>query len=479
MRKRMSLLLACTLLLPLTAPCQKIQRLIIPSADVSIGPDGSAVIKTYCTDYGIMGPKQGQEYRHLLTSGDSTTVTVGGREMTLEDAISTHKIKLVTPRPTIDSIMADERMFKTLNPDLPMEDYGALLRLLPLDKRNKLLAEFQNESSLKIVNLSGEKVNFHARNAALGVSDGPPPTMAENTQSQTSFWISQVQHRLVGQGYDVPTNGVVDAKTQAALKAFQIKYGFKATGTATQEVAQKLAQLEDVSQLRALSTNDFIILRLENHPTANKRLEATGLDGSTIYNGNEIHSLVNKIISTANGSGKTVYVDPINFSASQVADLSNSLRMADTDVPVGVFPKPEASTLVRDVFLAKGVKLDGIEVKSVEVLEGPKKGWFHSIINFFVNFHGRVRKVTAEVWTRTSLQMSQFLQSVGNGSSDDFDATQSIAMIVASGRKNIVSSGGKADDMDVQIVSATHRFWAHLEKEIPPTLKPPKYDEAG
>lgn len=479
MRARMSLLLACTLLLPFPAFSQKIQRLIIPSADVSIGPDGSAIIKTYCTDYGITGPKQGQEYRHLLTSGDSTTVSVGGREMTLEDAISAHKIKLVTPRPTIDSIMADQRMFKALNPDMPTADYASVLKLLPPEERNKMLAQFQNESALKIVNLSGEKVEFHARNAALGVSDGPPPTMAENTLSQTSLWISQVQHRLVGQGYDVPTNGIVDAKTQSALKEFQVKYGFKETGTATQEVAQKLAQLEDVSQLKALSTDDFIILRLENHPTAKRRLEATDLDGSMIYHGNEIHTLVNAIISTATGTGKTVYVDPVNFSASQVADLSSSLRMVDTDVPVGVFPKPEASTLVRDVFLAKGVKLDGIEVRSVEVLEGPKKGWFHSIINFFVDFHGRVRKMTADVWTRTSLQMSQFLQSVESRSSDNFDATQSIAMIVANGRKNIVSRGGKADDMDVQIVSATHRFWAHLEKESFQSLRLPIYDAAG
>ena len=133
-------------------------------------------------------------------------------------------------------------MFKALNPDLPTHDYASLLQLLPPEERNRLLATFQNESALKIVNLSGEKLEFHAKNAALGVSDGPPPTMVENTASQTSFWISQIQHRLIGQGYDVPTDGIVDAKTRAALKDFQLKNGFNQTGTATQEVAQKLSR---------------------------------------------------------------------------------------------------------------------------------------------------------------------------------------------------------------------------------------------
>jgi hypothetical protein len=462
MPARTVLFLLCTVLVP-SSVLGQIQRLIIASADVSIEANGSAIVKTYCTDYGVMGPKQNQEYRHLLTSGDSTRVTVGGKEITLQEAIESHKVKLVTPKPTVDSIMADQRMFKALNPDMKIIDYAALLKLMTPQERNRALAEFQNESALKIINISGEKLEFHARNAALGVSDAPPPAIPENTGSQTALWVSQIQNRLKGQGYDVQTNGVVDSKTESALKGFQLKYGFKQTGTATQEVAQKLAGLEEIDHLKAASTDDFVILRLENHPSSKKRLEALDLNGSIIYHGNEIHALVNTIAVTASQSGKTVYVDPINFTARQIEDLGNSFRMADA--PIGLFPKSEKSSLARDVFLSKGVRFDRVVSESREVLQGPKKGWFHSIVSFVINFHGRVRELTAEVWTRTSVQMSNFLQSLDSLPGQNFDETSSVAMIVARGRKSIVSNGGKAEDMDVQIESATHRFWAHLEMD--------------
>lgn len=460
MPARTLLVLLCTFVLP-SSVFGQVQRLIISSADISIDANGSAIVKTYCTDYGVMGPTQNQEYRHLLTSDDSTRVTVGGKEMTLQEAIENHKVRLVTPKPTIDSIMADQRMFKALNPDMEVTDYAAVLKLLTPEERNRALAKFQNEGQLKIINISGERLEFHARNAALGVSDGPPPTIPENTTSQTALWISQIQNRLKGQGYDVPTDGIVDSKTKSALRSFQLKYGFKETGTATEEVAQKLAGLEDLDHLKALSTDDFIILRLENHPSAKRRLEALDLNGSVIYHGNEMHTLVSTLAATASQNGKTVYVDPINFSARQVEDLGNSFRMADA--PVSVFPKSGESTLARDVFLTKGVRLDRVVSESREVLEGPKKGWFHSIVSFVINFHGRVRGLTADVWTRTSLQMSNFLQSLNSLSGQNFDESSSVAMIVARGRKNIVSNGGKAEDMDVQIEAATHRFWAHLE----------------
>jgi hypothetical protein len=65
MRARMGLMSVRTFLLSSNGFCQ-IQRLGIPNGDVSIVPGGATTLNTYCTEYGVMAPKQGQDYRQTL-----------------------------------------------------------------------------------------------------------------------------------------------------------------------------------------------------------------------------------------------------------------------------------------------------------------------------------------------------------------------------------------------------------------------------
>jgi peptidoglycan hydrolase-like protein with peptidoglycan-binding domain len=464
MRAPSALFLFCALLLQSPAQCQDIQRLIIPSADVSIGPGGTAVIKTYCTDYGIEGPTQGTVYRHLLTAGDSTEVFVGGRRMTLQEAIDTHKLKLVTPKATVAALAADQEMFHSLDPTAPTVDIEGMMKLLSAEQRSRFLSEAQNEGQLKIVNLSGEKIVFRAKDAAVGVSDTPPPLIPDKTTSQTAVFISQIQHRLQADGYSVPSDGVLDPVTRSALKDFQTKSGLPATGEADEKVAQMLAAAEDLSTLKALVPDELVVLRLQNEPEQKSHFRITNLNGKQVFVGNQVHSMIDSIVAAAVQSGKPTYVDPTNLSQRQIDDLANNLRLADSEIPIGVFPKPGASSVPRDVFFARGARMERIEVQAEKVTTGERQGWFRSVVTFLTNAHGRLRRVTVEVWTRTAEQMAVFLDSLKSYSGSNATDSPSIAIIVARGRKNIFAGGGKAKDVDVQIQSATYRFWAGVER---------------
>jgi peptidoglycan hydrolase-like protein with peptidoglycan-binding domain len=466
MRIRFVLFLATTVLLQWPAQGQGVQRLIIPSSEVSVGPGGTAVIKTYCTDYGIEGPTQGQEYRHLLTAEDSAEVIVGGRRMTLQEAIDNHELKLVTPKATVTSLLADQRMFHNLEPSTSTEDIEWLLRNMSPQERSRFLSEAQNEGELKIVNLSGEKIIFRAKNAALGVSDSAPPLIPEKTTSQTSLWISQIQSRLSSQGYDVQADGILGSSTRSALKDFQAKVGLPATGGADEKTAIKLAEAEDLSELRTLVPDELFVVRLQRAPYEASSLRVTDLDGKRVYGGDDVHSMIDAIVLAAAKNGKPTYIDPLNLSQREIEDLANNLRLVDSEFPIGIFPKPQDSSVPRDVFLSKGATVDAVEVKAEEVATGAKRGWFRSVVRFLTRAHGHVRRVSIEVWTKTSEQMTAFLDSLRAYSPGNTIDNPSIAVIVARGRKAIISGGGETKDVDVQIQSATYRFWASLERQV-------------
>ncbi|WP_158749966.1 peptidoglycan-binding protein [Acidobacterium sp. S8] len=382
--------------------------------------------------------------------------------MSFSDAISKSKIKLVTPTATISSVLEHEEIFRALDPTSSTTSDVALLKSLPPEIRRHFLADYGNPRRLDIVNISGEPLEFHATNAALGVADAPVPLLPAGTGSQTSLWIAQIQNGLAAQGYQVPTDGKMSATTEVALREFQRKYNLPETGTPTDVVAVKLRRLTADQWLTSVSNEELLVVNLEQHPKSQYRLRAMTTDGKVIYNGNAIHALVNSIAKMPEADGKVVYVNPIDFSSIQADNLRGSFRMADSDVPIEVLPRSDESSLLRDIFLTKGVKVDEVEIDSEEVTVGPKKGWFHSVIRFAVNLKGKIRTLTADIWTRTKLQMSQFMQANGLREGQEFDNSVSLALIVSRGRKQLIKNGGKSNDLDAQIRMATMRFWAEL-----------------
>ena len=259
MRTR-TLLLGCVLTaLPSMPSSAQIQRLIIPDANVQISPGSSAILSTLCTDLGIIGPSQNQSYGHVLTSSSSARVSIGGKEMSLSDAIATGQVELKTPRPTIESLVEERRHFNELDPShaVDLAQYRSHFESLSPADRAKILSKEQNPSTLQIVNHSGQPMTFVAHNAAVGTANSPAPLFPLHATGQNNLWTAQIQQQLVQYGYKTPVDGEVGPDTKVALLAFQKKHNLHETGTPTSGVAKnappnRSQQLAKITTKRAI-----------------------------------------------------------------------------------------------------------------------------------------------------------------------------------------------------------------------------------
>src|SRR4051794_14287535 len=77
-----------------TASEAQTQRLVIPSADLTIPSGGAARVDTFCVDFGRTGPKKGETYSHLLSAPETASVSIGGRTLTLQQAIDQKLLRL-------------------------------------------------------------------------------------------------------------------------------------------------------------------------------------------------------------------------------------------------------------------------------------------------------------------------------------------------------------------------------------------------
>src|SRR5690349_20355171 len=80
----------------------QLQRLALSSANIEIGPGGTGVVRTYCLDYGRLGPRSGMAYEHVLTGEGSARVLIGGQRYSLQQAIRENLIRLEAKPPSMD-----------------------------------------------------------------------------------------------------------------------------------------------------------------------------------------------------------------------------------------------------------------------------------------------------------------------------------------------------------------------------------------
>ena len=467
MRTR-TLLLGCVLAaLTSMSSSAQIQRLIIPEANVQISPGSSAVVSTFCTDLGIVGPHQNQSYGHVLTSSSSARVLIGGKEMSLSDAITTGQVELKTPRPTIESAVENQRHFNELDPShaVDLAQYRSTLeRLSPADRAKRLLNE-QNPSALQIVNHSGQPMTFVAHNAAVGTADSPAPLIPLPATGQNNLWTAQIQEQLVRYGYKTPVDGTVGPDTRAALLAFQKKHNLHETGTPTTGVAKTLRRIEADNWLRSLPKGQYTVARLDDVGDEPVQYHLVSADGAVAYHGNLPDQLISSLFDMAKASGdagKTVYLEAPGLSEKEKTNLRLSLSMASPDGKVVLLPTPEESPIFRESFFRKGARFDAIESESQEDLISAHKGWFHSIVTFIVSAGNQFKTVTMDVWTRTQAGMLIVLDTFRGVSSPERALQTSLADIVAKSQSNLLAAGYTKKSLSIQLRDGTKRYVATL-----------------
>jgi hypothetical protein len=79
--------------------------------------------------------------------------------------------------------------------------------VLPPAERAKFLSTLANPTALEVVNISGELVEFHSRNALVGTAPGVASSTVPDPSSQKSIWIHQIQEELVAKGFPVDVDG--------------------------------------------------------------------------------------------------------------------------------------------------------------------------------------------------------------------------------------------------------------------------------
>ncbi len=245
-----SLFLLCLLLASI--PCfGQLQRLIIPEFNFLIDPpEEFGTIITYCLDFGRSGPRAGVEYRYLLSSPDTARVVVEGRELSLQQAVDEHVVRIEAVAPSVRDFNQQVRAYQLVGVANMLFPASALhdFQSMSSSHQKQFLSRHQNFHSLRIVNLSKKQVRLSFKNAILGAAkEGPPdwkipsiPAGGDIATVQSTIWMTETQQRLVAQGFNIRVSGTLDAETKAALLKFQKAHNLRPTGTPTIDTIRAL-----------------------------------------------------------------------------------------------------------------------------------------------------------------------------------------------------------------------------------------------
>ena len=455
----------------------QIQRLIIPEANVRIPAGSGANLPILCTDYGIVGPTAKQAYGHVLTSADSARVTIGGKEMSLADAIRANKVRLVTPTPTVDEYIAELQHFNELDPTahIDIERRRKFLESLTPSQRAQLLAEEQNVSTLRIENLSGQPITFVASNAAVGTVDGPPPAIptsvtAQSKIEQTKLWTAQIQEKLLKRGYKTPTDGEVGPEAKSALLSFQNDNDLQQTGTPTQGVVQTLRRLDGAQWVESVPKGNYTVARLDQVLSEKIPFHLTTNDGVVKYHGalmDELWATLQELAHQSGKEGKDLYVEMGGFDDKEKTKILSSLQLANTDSHIVKLPSPEESLIFHDTYFEKGAKLKSVDIDSKVEPMGPRKGLFHSVVTFFVDLPGKVQTITVDLWTSTLEEMQLVLNTFRMNANSSQSVEVSIADVVAQSQKSLVDAGYSRKNLHLRLRDGTKRYVVELERMRP------------
>jgi peptidoglycan hydrolase-like protein with peptidoglycan-binding domain len=471
--------LPLVLLISGVGSAQMLQRLFIPETSIHLGPNGEAEIATLCSDYGIPGPKVGQRYEYLLSGSGSVRLRIGGKPMALDEAIRDGKVKLETPRATSRDYIRNLELLSRLNPgSYSAEQIGRVQRALALmgeSDRNLRLADAQNPGRLRLVNLSGEEVEFEAHGALLGTTEQAPAHIpasvmqsggaspAATTPSQDRLWIAQLQSELADLGYSIDVDGKTGPHTKAAFLDFQRRNGLEADGNPTFATAKKIHEAHAQASLarsKAISSDsDLLVLRVENHPAEANRFRVLSPSGAEVYLGNRRDEMITAIAGFSAPQGKDKYLELANFSQRQQENLATSFR---TYADIVAIPRAADDTIIQSgtdgLVMQRGIKLADPKPMIEEVPEGqPRQGLFRMVYDFIVGVGHSAWDVAVDVYSRTREELVAFHGGAFASPGAKLSPDDTIAMFVARGRRNVISTFKDAHTVDILITKTQSR----------------------
>jgi hypothetical protein len=189
---------------------------------------------------------------------------------------------------------------------------------------------------------------------------------------------------------------------------------------------------------RINDSKDLLLLTIEDK--GEQYVAYSGID-EPLYVGNDFTALMSAVKSRM-GERKSVYFDMKGFSAAKSeAFASNCRRNASEDLSVQFLERDNGGVAAQDALFSPGIRIERAEARTVEaVTEGPRKGWFRVVIDFFVRQGDRLTRVTMAFYSQTaeSLQKLQITLTSLFGQSTTGELTDmSLAQIVVMMRRDL------------------------------------------
>lgn len=416
------------------------QRMGFARGTFGIGPNSAESVPTYCLDWTRESPHAGTQYRQVLTNPGSAHVTIGGNTFTLQQALDRQLIAVEGQDPTFEQFIntlrdpiALQRMRLTPRQRAAAQELAALWNQANADERQQVESMFGpmfqglgDHTHLRFVNKSGERATISFdENTILGhdaepVGDVDADTFAasatreHDSNVQKGIWIANTrkhQQMLKDLGfYPGVVDGLPGPQTRKALTAFQEGSRISATGefdkatlaSLSQQAASKIADDRALSELRR-QTGQIVVAVGQDSAG---RYSLNRGDGTPIIATNDMSQLASAINQELLPDNVTsLSVDLTNVGGDNAEVVASSLRIQqrrlNRSVSISAFYHDPSDT-VDAVLFSKGVRVEEESLKTEQVVEGARRGWFRTTLEFTVRAGSALKQVTMRFFAKTA-----------------------------------------------------------------------------
>jgi hypothetical protein len=260
----------CALTIPCILNAQE-QRMAIPPGVFHVGVGATLAIDAYCVDYGRANPKPSSQYGTVLAGSQTSKVTVGGKELSLTEALAAHLIEIKGRKLTFG-----EFLMALSSPEIQRsrdrserEEFKEIISLwkdaTPKEKEEVnrkyagLVPDIGSYSDLQLVNTSHSEVKLVFSDPTIvsvrdeSISDVDLKVLdvlrskSEQPIKQAVLWrsvTSSHQRSLKSLGYySGVVDGVVGPQTESAIRRFQKDKGLTITNQFDANTAALLNKL--------------------------------------------------------------------------------------------------------------------------------------------------------------------------------------------------------------------------------------------
>src|SRR5215469_172904 len=445
------------------------QRMGIAAGIIELAGGGSSSVPTYCLDYSRRQPMPSENYNRVLSDPSSAVVTFGNQQMSLQQAIDQHKIAIegqhisvgdflsFLSNPVIQQRMSMPPEIRAAAP-IMAEVYrnGTAVERKQIEADlEPLLQDLGDHTHLQFKNLTNQRMKVEVlRNSALSAKpedrsddlllNGIAP--ARNSRQQANLqekrWTMGLQEKLAGLGYyKGAVDGVAGQGTEKAIHQFQVDRGL---GPADHHETDRAATVL-IEQKRIQESNPgTVVATLFHHPRGGERYSLSATSGGSAFSTSSLTELAAKLNEQIRTSTATnVVVEMEGFSPNEADamafNLRNGERSLNSSVDVqGVYREGDGN--LESLLFSRNLKVESTEPKVEEVMDGPRKGWFRSTIDFATTIANRTKTVSLRLYAKTrelavdwtNDVLSTITRTPSAGAEPEFavDASMSIADVI-------------------------------------------------